>query len=66
VGYNIYRSATAGGPYTKVNSVLTLGTKYLDDSVEAGATYYYVSTAVAKSGVESKYSQQSSAAIPNP
>jgi Transmembrane protein 131-like N-terminal/Abnormal spindle-like microcephaly-assoc'd, ASPM-SPD-2-Hydin len=66
VGYNIYRSATAGGPYTKVNSVLTLGTKYLDDSVEAGATYYYVSTAVAKSGVESKYSQQSSAVIPNP
>ena len=66
VGYNIYRSATSGGPCTQVNAVLTPGTKYLDDSVEAGATYYYVITAVAKSGAESKYSPQTRAVIPNP
>jgi hypothetical protein len=66
VGYNIYRSATAGGPYTQVNAFLTHDTKYLDDSVEAGATYYYVSTAVVQSSAESKYSPETCAVIPNP
>jgi fibronectin type 3 domain-containing protein len=66
VGYNIYRSATAGGPYTRVNSVLNPGTNYVDASVEGGATYYYVSTAVARSGVESKYSKQLRVLIPSP
>lgn len=66
VGYNIYRSATAGGPYTKVNSVLNPGANYVDTSVEGGATYYYVSTAVARSGVESKYSRQLRVVIPSP
>jgi centrosomal CEP192-like protein/ASPM-SPD-2-Hydin domain-containing protein len=66
VGYNIYRSATACGPYTRVNSVLNPGTNYLDASVEGGATYYYVSTAVARSGVESKYSRQLRVVIPSP
>ena len=66
VGYNIYRSATAGGPYTKVNSVLNPDTHYVDTSVAGGATYYYVGTAVARSGVESKYSKQLRAVIPSP
>jgi len=66
VGYNIYRSATAGGPYTKVNPVLNPDTHYVDTSVDGGATYYYVSTAVARSGVESKYSKQLRVVIPSP
>ena len=66
VGYNIYRSATAGGPYTKLNSALNSGTNYIDASVEGGTTYYYVSTAVARSGVESKCSKQLLVVIPSP
>jgi fibronectin type 3 domain-containing protein len=66
VGYNVYRSATSGGPYTKINSALNASTNYVDTSVKGGATYYYVSTAVAGSGVESKSSNQLRAVIPSP
>ena len=66
VGYNVYRSATSGGPYTKLNSVLNASTSYIDTSVKSGATYYYVSTAVAGSGSESRYSNQLRAVIPSP
>ena len=65
-GYNVYRSATSGGPYTKVNPELDASTSYIDSSVQAGTTYYYVSTAVDISGVESEYSNQVQAVIPNP
>ena len=43
-----------------------LSTSYVDTSVKGGATYYYVSTAVAASGVESKSSHQLRAVIPSP
>jgi Abnormal spindle-like microcephaly-assoc'd, ASPM-SPD-2-Hydin len=66
VGYNVYRSATSGGPYDKLNSTLDANTSYIDSSVQAGTTYYYVSTAVDSSGVESGYSNQVQAVIPNP
>jgi hypothetical protein len=66
VGYNVYRSATSGGPYTKLNSVLNASTSYIDTSVKGGATYYYVSTAVAGSGSESIYSNQLRTVIPSP
>ena len=66
VGYNVYRGATSGGPYTKINSALNASTSYVDTSVKGGATYYYVSTAVAASGVESKSSNQLRAVIPSP
>ena len=66
VGYNVYRSATSGGPYTKVSPALDASTSYIDSSVQAGTTYYYVSTAVDISGVESEYSNQVQAVIPNP
>ena len=29
-GYNIYRSTTSGGPYTRVNASLVVGTLYTD------------------------------------
>jgi fibronectin type 3 domain-containing protein len=66
-GYNVYRSATTGGPYTKLTST-ALGattTTYTDSSVIAGATYYYVATALVGS-TESGYSTQASAAVPTP
>jgi hypothetical protein len=65
-GYNIYRSATLGGAYAKINSVLNAPTDYLDTSVQAGQTYYYVTTAVDASGTESSYSNQVQAVIPTP
>ncbi len=66
VGYNVYRSSTSGGPYAKVNPVLDASTNYLDSSVQGGKTYYYVSTAINTSGIESKYSNQMQAVIPSP
>jgi hypothetical protein len=66
VGYNAYRGSVTGGPYTKISSVLNASTNYVDNSVQAGQTYYYVTTAVDGSGVESGYSNQVKAAIPTP
>jgi Abnormal spindle-like microcephaly-assoc'd, ASPM-SPD-2-Hydin len=66
IGYNIYRSATSGGPYTKINAGLNATTTYTDNTVEAGLTYYYATTAVDARGVESGYSNQVQAVIPSP
>jgi fibronectin type 3 domain-containing protein len=66
VGYNVYRGSVTGGPYTEIDSVLNASTNYVDNSVQAGQTYYYVATAVDGSGVESGYSNQVKAAIPTP
>ena len=66
VGYYIYRSTTAGGPYSKLNSTPDAATSYGDTSVQAGQTYFYVTTAVDQSGSESDYSNEVQAAIPAP
>ena len=55
-GYNVYRGAASGGPYTKVNSAMVGGSAYTDTSVLPGQTYYYVTTAVDSSGNESVFS----------
>jgi len=65
-GYNIYRSTTSGGGYVKLNSSLNVGTGYTDNSVVAGSTYFYVTTAVDSSGTESSYSNQVQTIIPTP
>ena len=65
VGYNIYRRLEPKGPYTKINSNPSPTATFTDTSVEAGLTYYYVTTAVNKLGRESKYSQQVQVKIPN-
>jgi hypothetical protein len=60
-GYNIYRAATAAGPFSRINTALVTGTVYVDtDSgvgVEAaaalGGSGYYVVTAVDTGGTES-------------
>ena len=65
-GYNVYRSSVSGGPYTKINSALDPTTAYTDSAVSAGQTYFYVTTAVNTSGVESKYSNQVLALVPSP
>jgi hypothetical protein len=66
VGYNIYRGTVSGGPFSKLNSTLNSPTNFVDDNVQAGSTYYYVTTAVNSSGTESTYSNQVKAVIPTP
>ncbi|HSJ89118.1 MAG TPA: alpha-amylase family glycosyl hydrolase [Anaerolineales bacterium] len=46
-GYEVRRSATAGGPYTTL--ALTTSAEYTDSNVSEGATYYYVVRAVDQS-----------------
>ncbi|MEN6308400.1 MAG: LamG-like jellyroll fold domain-containing protein [Anaerohalosphaeraceae bacterium] len=43
-GYNIKRSTTSGGPYTTLSSGIT-ATGFIDTTVTAGQTYYYVVSA---------------------
>ncbi|HEY6290504.1 MAG TPA: fibronectin type III domain-containing protein [Terriglobia bacterium] len=66
-GYNVYRSTTNGGPYTKLTSspLGATATAYTDSSVTAGTTYYYMATALVGSS-ESGYSGQASATVPTP
>lgn len=66
VGYNVYRGTVSGGPYTKLTTSRVTGVAYTDAAVQAGQTYYYVTTAVDSSGNESAYSNQAQAVIPSP
>lgn len=52
-GYNIYRSNTAGGTYTKLNSTPFSGTTYTDSSA-SGSTEYYQVSAVDSAGESEK------------
>ena len=63
--YNVYRGTVSGGPYSllKNNGNSTL---YADSNVQSGATYYYVTTAVDSSGVESADSNEAQAVISMP
>jgi hypothetical protein len=65
-GYNVYRAATAGGAFTKLNASPLATTAYTDNAVESGRTYYYVTTAVNTNNAESSYSNQTTAVIPYP
>jgi hypothetical protein len=51
-GYNVYRSTTPNGSYTKVNSSLITNNGYADNTVQSG-TYYYVVKSVDSDGDES-------------
>jgi hypothetical protein len=52
-GYNIYRSSTLSGTYSRMNPTLDAATAFTDNTVASGATYYYDVTSVNSSGVES-------------
>jgi fibronectin type 3 domain-containing protein len=65
IGYNIYRSTTAGGEgQTPVHTGIT-GTTFTDTGLSAGTAYFYVVTAVGIGG-ESTTSNEASAATPTP
>jgi fibronectin type 3 domain-containing protein len=65
-GYNVYRSSISNGPYTKLNSPLVTSPTFIDSTVLANQTYYYVATSVDSAGDETVYSNQVSATIPTP
>jgi IPT/TIG domain len=65
-GFNVYRSPTSGGPYARLNSTLLSGTSFSDNQVQAGQTYFYVTTAVNSSNAESGYSNQAQTTVPSP
>ena len=62
-GYNVYRSSSAGGTFTKLNSAVVTSASYADEAAPAGATSYYQVTAVNAAG-ESARSATASAARP--
>jgi hypothetical protein len=64
VGYNIYRSKTSSGGYSKLNAKLDADTYYTDSTVAGETTYYYATTAVNSSGKESGYSNQAKVTVP--
>ena len=57
-GYNLYRSLTSGGPYTRVNNSLIIQTNYTDTVLLNGITYYYVVAAIDLIGNEGAYSNE--------
>jgi len=63
-GYNVYRGGASSGPFTRVNGSLVPELSYTDQTVVAGSTYYYVTTAVDSAGVESGYSNAAEAVVP--
>jgi fibronectin type 3 domain-containing protein len=65
-GYDVFRSEVSGGPYAKLDSSVVTATSFIDTTVQAGKTYYYVVAAVSPAGVESADSAQASATVPTP
>jgi hypothetical protein len=53
IGYNIYRSTSAGGGFVRINAAPVTSPAYADDSVIPGVTYYYHVRAVDDWGQES-------------
>ena len=65
-GYNVYRGILSGGPYTKLNPTPVALTAYTDNGVQSGQTYFYVTTAIDSKNLETRYSNEVPAVIPNP
>lgn len=65
-GYRVYRGSVSGGPYTPLSTSLVLTTSFVDSSVLAGNSYFYVVTAVDLANIESGFSNEVSATIPTP
>lgn len=64
IGYNVYRSDSANGVFTKVNAAVDASTNYKDSSASSGSTYFYVVTAVDSQHVESAFSTPASVKLP--
>jgi len=66
IGYNVYRGAKTGGPYSKINPILDALTSFTDSTVKGGTTYYFVVTAVDAGLQESTPSNEVKVVIPTP
>lgn len=64
LGFNLYRSDTSDGSYTKINTALIPGStdpltggsySYVDDQVQPGITYYYELEDVGASGGSNRF-----------
>jgi len=62
--YNVYRSKSAVGPFLRTATVAAAEHEYLDKSVEADETYYYVLTSISVDGMESADSTPAIAPVP--
>ncbi len=60
-GYDLYRSDSVDGTYTKVNTAKITGTTYTDTGLEDNTTYWYKLKAVDDQDLESEYSDPASA-----
>jgi PKD repeat protein/glucose/arabinose dehydrogenase len=60
-GYDVYRSTSAGGPYTKLNSALLTSSDYTDSGLQNGTTYFYVVKASDRAGHQSGASNEAQA-----
>lgn len=65
VGYHVYRGSASGGPYSRISGSTITALGYEDATVQAGARYYYVVSALDGSGDESSYSNEAAADVPN-
>ena len=63
VGYNVYRSTSASGPFVKIASRVAKS-PYEDRLVGDGRTYFYTVTSIDQNGRESMFSAQTSVTIP--
>lgn len=52
-GYNVFRSTTASGPFSRINTSLVLTSDYSDTGLVNGTRYYYVVTAIDLAAQES-------------
>jgi hypothetical protein len=60
-GYNVYRSSSSTGTYTKLNTSLVTANTYTNSSLTSGTTWFYRVTAVDTSNNESAVSNTASA-----
>ncbi|CAN5559352.1 hypothetical protein BH18VER1_BH18VER1_02430 [soil metagenome] len=62
-GYNVYRSASSSGPWTKLNGSLLSASAYYDSTAQPGVTSYYAVVAVDTSGNASAKARKSGARL---
>jgi poly(3-hydroxybutyrate) depolymerase len=60
-GYNVYRATSAGGPWTKDNTLLIEGTTYTSAGLSEVTVYHYIVRSQNAGGVESAASNEVSA-----
>jgi Abnormal spindle-like microcephaly-assoc'd, ASPM-SPD-2-Hydin len=66
VSYNLYRSSSPTGPFTKVGSTTSTVLAFTDTTVKGGQTYFYEVTSVDSTNLESAVEGPVQVAVPSP